>query len=196
MVHRHEGPVGHDTSNAHSIRVLTGGSGTGDQILNSGSVEELDVGELQHLAQESRCEQRSVLDSDPVTIVLVRNTELVEEEMGGLSHDHRAEELATEPCATTRSDASFNDGDLEVGTLGRKHESRGETTGSGTDDDDVRLGVGVEVLEVTAGYTSSVGCALRRELEVILIALETWLSRMGANVKLSQFFSKSATVFA
>lgn len=196
VVHGDQGPVGDDTSNAHSIGVLLGGSRAGDQVLDGGSVEELDVGELEHLAQESGCKQRSVLDGDPVTIVLVRDAQLVEEELSRLAHDHGAEELATEPRATTRSDASFDDGDLEVRTLGCEHESSGETTRSGTNNDNVRLGVGVEVLEVASGFTSSVGCATLLWMEDILIALETWLSRMGANVKLSQSFSKSATVFA
>lgn len=148
MVHRHQGPVGHNTSNAHGIGVLASGSRAGDQVLDSGSVEELDVGELEHLAQEGRREQRSVLDSNPLAVILVRDAELIEEEMGGLAHNHGAEELATQPSTTTRSNTGFDDGDLKVGTLGGEHESGGETTGSGTDDDDVRLGVGVKILEV------------------------------------------------
>ena len=153
VVHGNEGPVGDDTSDADSVRVIPGRSWTGDQVLNCGSVEELDVRELQNLAEECRCEQCSVLDSDPVTIILIRDAELVEEELGGLTHDHGTEKLATEPSTTTRGDASLDNGNLEVGPLRCEHESSGETARSGTDDNDVGLGVGVEIFEVAASWT-------------------------------------------
>jgi hypothetical protein len=66
-----------------------------------------------------------VLDSDPVTVVLVGDTKLVEEQLGRLAHDHGAEQLATEPSTTTRGDAGFDNGDLKVRALGCEHESSG-----------------------------------------------------------------------
>lgn len=152
MVHRHQGPVGDYTGDADSIGILVGGSRACDQVLHGGSVEELDVGELKHLAQKSRREQSRVLDGDPFAVILVRDANLVKEEVSRLAHDHSAEELTTEPGTTARSDTCFDNGDLEVRTLGCEHESSGQTTGSGADNDNVRLGVGVEVLEVAACY--------------------------------------------
>ena len=137
MVHGDKRPVRHDTSNTDSIGVLPGGGRAGNQVFDGGSVEELDVGELEHLAQKSRCEQRRVLDSNPVTVVLVWDTKLVEKQLSGLAHDHSAEELATEPCTSTGSNTGFNNGDLEVRALGCEHESGGKTTRSSTDNDNV-----------------------------------------------------------
>lgn len=125
VVHGDQGPVCDDTSNANSAGVLPGRSRSCDQVLNRSSVEELDVGELEHLAQKCRCEQRRMLDGDPVAIIFVRNTDLVKEQLSGLAHDHSTEELATEPRTASRSDTGFDDGDLEVRTLGCEHESGG-----------------------------------------------------------------------
>lgn len=151
MVHGYQSPVGDYASNANSVGVFAGGSRAGDQVFDCSGVEELDVGELEHLAQKSRREQSRVLDGDPLAVVLVRDANLVEEQVGGLAHDHGAEELAAEPCTSTRSNTGLDDGDLEVRALGRKHESSGKTAGSGSNNNDVRLGVGVEVFEVATG---------------------------------------------
>jgi hypothetical protein len=44
VMHCDKCPVGHHASNPHSIRVGGSGSWAGDEVFNSGSVEELDVG--------------------------------------------------------------------------------------------------------------------------------------------------------
>ena len=144
VVHRDQRPIRNHASNAHCIRVLAGRSRAGDQILNRRSVEQLDVGELEHLAQQRRREQRSVLDSDPVAVVLVRNAQLVEEQVRRLAHDHGAEELAAQPRAATGRNARFDDGDLKVWARGSERVGGAEAAGPGADDDDVGLELIVE----------------------------------------------------
>jgi hypothetical protein len=63
----------------------------------------------------------------------------------GLADDHRREELAAEPRAAAGGDALLDDGDLDRGVLGQLVRAR-EARGAGADDDDVALGVVVEVL--------------------------------------------------
>ena len=52
MMHRDQGPVGDDTGNAHSLRVSGGWGWTGDEILYSSGVEELDIGERENTREE------------------------------------------------------------------------------------------------------------------------------------------------
>jgi hypothetical protein len=92
-----------------------------------------------------------MLHGNPVAVVLIRNTNLVEEQLGWLAHDHGAEELAAKPSTSARSDTGFNDGNLEVGALGSKHISRRKSARSCANDDNVRLGIRIKVLEVAAG---------------------------------------------
>lgn len=77
VVHRHQGPVGDHTCDAHIGR--SGNVTTGNEILDGGGVEELDVGELQHLGQNGGGEQGSVLDDDEVAFVLEGDADLSEE---------------------------------------------------------------------------------------------------------------------
>lgn len=69
----------------------------------------------ENLAEDRRREERRVLDDDHVALVLVRNVELVEEEVGRLADAHRAHKLAADPCAAAGSDAGLDDRDLELG---------------------------------------------------------------------------------
>lgn len=77
VVHRHQGPVSDHTCDAHITR--SANVTTSDEILDGGSVEELDVGELQHFGQNSRGEQGCVLHDDKVAFVLERDANLSQE---------------------------------------------------------------------------------------------------------------------
>jgi hypothetical protein len=148
VMHRYKSPVGDNTRNAHGIWVVGSRGRTGDEILDRRGVEQLDVGELKHLAEQSRREERSMLHDDKVALIFVRHANLVQELLSGLAHHHGAEELATEPGTTARGNTGLNHGDLEVGTLGGERVCRAETAGSRTNDDDIRFGVVVQVIEV------------------------------------------------
>ena len=147
VVHGDEGPVGHDTRDADALV-----RGARDEVLDAGGVEELDVGQLQHLGHDRRGKERGVLDDDVVALVLVRDANLAQKGVGRLAHDHGGEELAAEPSTTAGRDGGLNDGNLEVGPLLAEDVGGAEAAGAGADDDNVRLGVGVEVLEVAARH--------------------------------------------
>lgn len=83
-----------------------------------------------------------------VAFIFVRHAKVIEEGIGRLTHDHGAEELTTKPGSTARRDTCLDDGDFEVGTLLRKLVSSAQTARAGTNDDDVGLGIGVEVGKV------------------------------------------------
>lgn len=72
-----------------------------------------------------------MLDNDVVAVVailLVSDTDLAEEGISRLAHDHGREELTTEPSTTTRADTGLDDGNLQVrASLGQAVCSR-ETT--------------------------------------------------------------------
>jgi hypothetical protein len=152
MVHGNQSPVRHHARNAHGIRVVGSRCRTGDEVLDGRGVEELDVGELQDLAHQRRREQRSMLDDNKVALVLVRHADLVQKELRGLAHHHGAEELATQPGTAARGNAGFDHGDFEIRPLARERVGCAEAAGARADDDDVRLGVRVEVVEVAARH--------------------------------------------
>jgi hypothetical protein len=173
VVHRNESPVGDNTSDADCVGVARCRGWAGDEVLDSCGVEQLDVGELQDLGQQGRCKESGMLNDDKVTFILVRHTNLVQEELCRLAHDHGAEELTTEPGTTTGGNASFDNGNLEVGTLGGECVSGRKTARTRTDDDDVRLRVGVKILEVAAGHgTRHLRLADRGEGELLPVVLE------------------------
>ena len=99
VVHSDQGPVHDDTGNPGLLGVA-GWRGPGDQVLDAGCVEHLDVGERQDPGEEGRCEKRGVLHDDVVRVLqvlFVRNAEFVQEGLRGTTHDHGGEELAAEP---------------------------------------------------------------------------------------------------
>jgi hypothetical protein len=151
-MHRDQGPVRDHTRDAHSIRVLCGRGRTGDEVFDSRGVEELDVGELQHLAQQRRREECSMLHDNEVALVLVRHTDLVQKELCRLAHHHGTKELPAEPGTTAGGHAGFDHGDLEIGALARERVSCAETARACANDDDVGLGVGVQVVEVATRH--------------------------------------------
>ena len=77
VVHRDQGPVGNHTGDAHIIR--PGNLTTGNEVLDGGGVEKLDVGELEHLGQDSRGKEGCMLDDDKVALVLEGNANLGQE---------------------------------------------------------------------------------------------------------------------
>ena len=93
-----------------------------------------------------------MLHNNEVSLILKWDTEINQECISRLAHNHSAEELATEPSSTTWRDGSLNDGNLEIRTSFTEHVGSAQTAGSGTNDDDVGLSVGVEVLEVATGH--------------------------------------------
>lgn len=135
---------------------------------------ELHVRELEDLGQHGRGEQRRVLDGDIVRVlasVLIRHTDLPEEGVGRLAHDHGAEELATEPSTATRGDIGLDDGDLQVRAGLREAVGGGETAAASADNDNVALGVLVKVGEVAAGHlTGDLALADGPEAEVTPLA--------------------------
>ena len=52
VVHRDKRPVGDDTSDADGVGVARGRCWTRNEVFNSRGVEQLDVGELQHLGEK------------------------------------------------------------------------------------------------------------------------------------------------
>lgn len=115
-----------------------------------------------------------MLDGDVVgvlAIVLIRHTDLPQEGVGGLAHDHGGEELTTEPSATTGGDVSLDDGNLQVGAGLSQAVGGGETAATGADNDNVALGVLVKVVEVAAGHlTGDLALTDRLEAEVTPLA--------------------------
>ena len=124
-----------------------------------------------------------MLDGDIVRVlagILIRHADLPQESVGGLAHDHGGEELAAEPGTTTRGNIGLNDGDLQVRTgLGQAVGSR-ETAATSTDDDNVALGVLVEVSEVAAGHLAGdLALADGPELEVAPLARHLFDGGLG-----------------
>ncbi|KAH3677360.1 hypothetical protein OGATHE_000834 [Ogataea polymorpha] len=75
MVHGNQSPVGNNTSNSGLTRI----SSSCDQILNTGSVEKLDIRQSQGLGTQGGDEQCCVFDNNVVTFVLVLKTQLSDE---------------------------------------------------------------------------------------------------------------------
>lgn len=102
MVHGDQSPVCDYTGDADILNTVC--ARAGDQVFDAGGIEEFDVGEGEDLGKESGCEQGGMFDDDVVGVAgvfFVGDTEVVEEDVCGLAHDHGREELAAEPGSTT-----------------------------------------------------------------------------------------------
>lgn len=150
VVHRNQRPVGNNASNPYTDIIAALPSG--DQILDRGSIEKLDVIQRQHLAQQRTGEERSVLDHHESPLVLVRDAEPVEEQMCRLAHDHGGEQLTAQPGPAARRDSGLDQGHAQVRPGRGEVKCRREAAGAGADDDDVRLGVGMQVGKVARGH--------------------------------------------
>lgn len=64
-----------------------------------------------------------MLDDNKVSFILKWNTEISQECISWLSHNHGAEELTSEPSSASWRDGSFDDGDLEIRTSFAEHVS-------------------------------------------------------------------------
>lgn len=151
VVHGDQSPVGDNSSKLNTPLVI----GTSDKILDSSSVEKLNVGELEDLAQNGAGEESSMLDDNIVLVVrvlLIWDTELSEEGIRRLPHDHSRKQLTTEPSTAARGNAGLHYGDLQVGTRLGKAVGSAQTTRTSSDDDDVGLGVLIEVIKVAPGH--------------------------------------------
>ena len=67
---------------------------------------------LEDLRQQGRGEEGGMLDNNIVSLVLVRDLELVQEVVGRLADDHGREELAAQPGATTGGNILLNNSNL------------------------------------------------------------------------------------
>lgn len=99
VVHRHQGPVSDHTCDAHITR--SANVTTSDEILDGGGVEELDVGELQHLGQNGRGEQGCVLHDDKVAFVLEGDANLGQEGILWSNQPSEGMQGAAERAGTT-----------------------------------------------------------------------------------------------
>ena len=110
-----------------------------------------------------------MLYDNEVPFIFIWDAEIPQESISRLAHDHGAEELAAKPSSTSGGDGSLNDGDLEIGASLAKHVGSAETAGSGTNDDNIGLGISVKVLEVAAGHGArDLGLADGSEREALL----------------------------
>jgi len=110
-----------------------------------------------------------VLDNHKVSLIFKGHAKVIQESISRLSHDHGAEELATEPSSTSWRNRGFNDGNLEVWTSFAQHVSSTETTGSCSNNDNVGLRIGVEIGEVATGHgTRDLRLADGSECEALL----------------------------
>jgi len=148
VVHRHEGPVGHDTGDAYTGLVLAVFIRARDEVLDGGGVEELDVVHSEHAGQDGAREESGVLDDNVVTFVLEGHSDLAQEHVGGLPHHHSAEELPAQPRATSRADSGLDHRDAQVRPQLAQRVGRRQAARAGADDDDVGLGMGVKVGKV------------------------------------------------
>ena len=106
VIQSDEGPIGDNTGDAESAI----GLGTRDEVFDAGGVEELDVGKGEDFGHEGGGEEGGVLDDDKVAFVVVGDTDVAEEGVGGFAHHHGGEELAAEPGTTTWRDGGLGQG--------------------------------------------------------------------------------------
>ena len=181
VVHSDQRPISDHARDADAAAHL-GARGldvrAGDEVLDGGGVEELDVGEAQDFREEGGGEEGGVLDDDEIAFVFVGDAQLGEEGVRRFAHYHCGEELAAQPgtaalgvsvsnrsrkdtwiasraCGKgrlTRAYARLNDGNLQIGSLLPQHVRGRQSTRSGTDNDDVAFGIVVQVGEITARH--------------------------------------------
>lgn len=121
-----------------------------------------------------------MLHDDVIAFIFEWNSEIGEEGISRLPHDHGGEELAAKPSTTSWGDGSLDNSDLQVRAGLAKHVSSAETAGAGPDDDDVGLSVGVEVLEVTTRHGArDLGLADGREGEPGVPLVRQFLEGLG-----------------
>lgn len=86
----------------------------------------------------------------------------------------------------TRRDVSLNDSNLEVRAGLGEAKGGAQTAGTGADNDDVGLGVGVQILEVAAGHGArDLRLADRLEGEVLPLAFGDVRATIGADLAVS-----------
>lgn len=187
VVHRHQRPVGDDTSDAHTLLRRAG-----DEVLDAGGVEHLNVGQRQHLGHDGRSEEGGVLDDNVVALILVRDANLAEEGIGRLAHNHGREQLAAQPGAAAGGDGRLDDGNLEVRALLAQDVGGRQAARAGADNDNVRLGVLVQVLEVAAGHgPGDLRLADGRKLEAVPLAEHVFNVDLGVALGLGRSDSGS-----
>lgn len=58
------------------------------------------------------------LQHNIVLLLFILDVQVVQDEMSWLANNHGCEELSANPCASTRGDGSFNQGNLDFRMLG------------------------------------------------------------------------------
>src|SRR5882672_8180529 len=96
-----------------------------------------------------------MLHNHEVSFVLERDTKISQESISWLTHNHGAEELTTKPGPASWRYRSLDDCNLEIGTSLAEHVGSAESTRTGTNDDNVGLGVRVKVVEVATGHSTA-----------------------------------------
>jgi hypothetical protein len=142
VVHGHERPVGDHAADAALLH---------DEVLHGHGVEELHVGAGQQPAHDGGGEERGVLDHHVVLRLVVRDAQLVEEQVGRLAHHHGGEQLPAQPRAAAGGHGLLHDGDADGGVLGELVRA-GQARGPRADDHHVGVGVGDHVGHVAAGH--------------------------------------------
>ena len=69
---------------------------------------------LEDLGEDGGGEEGGVLDDNEVTLVLIGHLKLVQDGVCGLAHNHSAEQLASQPCATAWGDSLLDDCHLHI----------------------------------------------------------------------------------
>lgn len=146
---------------------------------------QLNVVELEDLAEHGAGKESRVLDSDVVGVlasVLIRHTNLPQEGIGRLAHDHGREELTTEPSTSARGDVGLHDSNLQVGTSLCQAVGSRQTTAASTNNDNVALGILVKVVEVATGHLArDLTLTDRPEAEVLPLASHFLDGGLGLN---------------
>lgn len=137
VVHGDQCPVRHDARQTDPAVIVD----TSDEILDGRGIEQLDIRKLEDFGQEGGGEQGRVLhdhEARMLTIIFVRDAKFSKESVGGLSHDHRTEELAPQPGASAWCNTSLDDGNFQVWTGFGENEGGREST-TARPDDNLRL---------------------------------------------------------
>jgi hypothetical protein len=121
-----------------------------------------------------------MFDNDKISFILERDTQINQESISRLTHDHCAKELATKPGTASGRNGSLDEGNLEIGASFAEHIRSAKTTRSGADDDNVGLSVCVEVIEVTASHgTADLRLSDGSKLEALLPVLGQFSESLG-----------------
>jgi hypothetical protein len=123
VVHSNQSPVRDYTSNTKSsIWELTG-----NEILHSSGIKQLDVRELQNFTQKRARKQSSMFHDNKIPLIFILHSKFPQKGISRLAHNHSREELSAKPSSSTGRHGSFNDSNLKIRTSFAEHVSGGKT---------------------------------------------------------------------